>query len=117
MSIFEDESSRDIPYFYPNQRRPTVSNPANRVILPDGFPRNARSAFLNIPENVNRASILRSHLITEDAYNSLLKDDFDSFIAKRETRILEVEREFLKNVGLTFSHLADRNQEEIDAEA
>lgn len=116
MSIFDDESSRDIPYFYPNQRRPTVSNPANRVILPDGFPRNARSAFLNIPSQVDRASVLASHLITAEGYAALVADDFDSFIAIREARILEIEREFLKHFGLILGQLADRNQEEVDAE-
>lgn len=116
MSIFEDESSRDIPYFYPNQRRPTVSNPANRVILPDGFPRNARGAFLNIPPDVDKVAILESHLITEEAYSALIADDFDSFISKRECRISEIEREFLKGVGITYEHLAERNREEMDAE-
>src|ERR1700735_4791301 len=43
-AVFGDVAARDIPYFFPNQRRPTVSNPANRVILPEGYGRNARAA-------------------------------------------------------------------------
>lgn len=113
--IFADEVTRDLPYFFPNQRRPKVSNPANRVILPAGYPRNARQAFLALDyQNFDDALTLASHFIDEEGFKALLSDNFDDFISRRENLILEAEKEFLNRYGLSIEVNAQRNSEEID---
>lgn len=115
-AVFGDIAARDIPYFFPNQRRPTVSNPANRVILPEGYSRNARSAFLQIPDSPTRSEVLLSHFISPQAFQDLINDDFEQFIVKREASILCIEQHFLANFGLNIDSSADRNVEEIDSD-
>jgi hypothetical protein len=115
-AVFGDSAARDIPYFFPNQRRPTVSNPANRVILPEGYGRNARAAFLPLLHNDDRAEILASHFISEAAFQDLVNDDFEHFINKREAAILAAEKQFLSDFLLSIDSSAERNSEEIDSE-
>ncbi len=115
--VFADTVTRDIPYFFPNQRRPKVSNPANRVILPAGYPRNARQTFasLNFGDSTDRR-VLVSHLVYEDAYKALVRDDFDDFISCREASILQMEQAFLSSYGLSIDQSAKRSDEEIDSD-
>jgi hypothetical protein len=115
-AIFADVAARDIPYFFPNQRRPAVSNPANRVILPEGFPRSARQDFLQIPMGSDRDRVLQSHFVSNDALAALQKDDFEKFIGYREQSILGAEEVFLTSQGLGIDPAAERNREEIDAD-
>jgi hypothetical protein len=115
-AVFNDLAARDIPYFFPNQRRPAVSNPANRVILPEGYGRNARFAFLQIAESPIRSKVLQSHFVTPSAYQDLVNDDFEHFIEKREASILSAEQNFLANFDLRIDGSADRNIEEIDSD-
>ena len=112
-NIFNSESSHDIPYFFPNKRRPIVSNPANRVILPEGYPRNARVAFLNL-DATKDAKILCSHFISPTALQYLQADDFENFIKTREQAILIAENHFLKKFNLNINMEIDQNKEEID---
>lgn len=116
-AVFADSATRDIPYFFPNQRRPRVSNPANRVILPGGYPRNARSIFAELDIHEPGDSLtLASHFIDDQAYNALLSDDFETFISRREANILAAEQKFLESYGLTIDAEAERSDEEIDAD-
>jgi len=115
-AIFGDLAARDIPYFFPNQRRPAVSNPANRVILPEGYSRNARLAFIQARDQVDGAAILASHFVTDDAYDGLYFDDFEHFIVNREAAILAAEHRFLSQFGLALDVGAARNNEEVDAD-
>lgn len=116
-AVFADASTRDIPYFFPNQRRPKVSNPANRVILPAGYPRNARLTFANLNfKNAKDRRVLESHLVSEEAHKSLLHDDFEKFISAREANILKIEQDFLSSYGLKIDQNAKRSNEEIDAD-
>jgi hypothetical protein len=116
-AVFADLVTRDIPYFFPNKRRPKVSNPANRVILPGGYSRNARLAFaaLDINDSEGRR-ILESHFVDECAYKALTDDDFETFISCREANILAAEKHFLLTYGLTVDSSAERSDEEIDAD-
>jgi hypothetical protein len=113
-SVFTDAAARDIPYFFPKQRRPVVSNPANRVILPEGYPRNARSAFIDLDNSAKTNKILASHFISADAFEKLKADQFESFIELREQAILQAEGTFLNQFGLHLDIAADRNAEEVD---
>ncbi|ANH03177.1 6-hydroxypseudooxynicotine oxidase [Shinella sp. HZN7] len=115
-AIFGDAAARDIPYFFPNRRRPTVSNPANRVILPEGYGRNAQAAFVQLQSSPYRDGVLRSHFISEDAFCDLINDNFEQFIAKREATILAAEQSFLAKFGLAVDAAAQRNVEEIDSD-
>lgn len=115
-AVFSDTAARDIPYFFPNQRRPTVSNPANRVILPEGYPRNARSAFLDVSDHFEGAEILASHFVSDDAFRALRDDNFEAFIDFREASILQAEQRFLSAYGLAVDEQASRNDEEVDAD-
>lgn len=114
--VFSDEGSRDIPYFYPNQKKPIVSNPANRVILPEGFSRNARGAFMQLDESEKSTEILNSHFISAAALKSLKNDAFEDFIQYRERSILEAEKHFLSVIGLTLDEVSKRSIEEIDTD-
>jgi hypothetical protein len=116
-AVFADSTTRDLPYFFPNQRRPRVSNPANRVILPGGYPRNARFAFseLNFGDP-DDALTLSSHFINDDAFKALLFEDFETFISTREANILPAERRFLNSYELTIDSTAKRSGEEVDAD-
>lgn len=116
-AVFADAVTRDIPYFFPNQRRPKVSNPANRVMLPSGYPRNARQTFSDLDFNdPSDRRVLESHFVDERAYQALTRDDFDDFISRREANILKVEQAFLASYGLSIDQSATRSVEEIDAD-
>lgn len=115
-AVFADVAARDIPYFFPNQRRPAVSNPANRVILPEGFPRSARQEFLALPSGPQGEEVLQSHFISAKALHALRDGDFDEFIRCREASILDAEQSFLASMQLGIDRLAERNIEEIDIE-
>lgn len=115
-AVFADAVSRDIPYFFPNQRRPKVSNPANRVILPAGYPRNARQTFSELDfDDPDDRIVLESHLIDRDSHRALVEDNFDDFIAHREASIMQVEQKFLLSYDLAIDQTAQRNNEEIDS--
>lgn len=115
-AVFGDAAARDIPYFFPNRKRPTVSNPANRVILPEGYGRNAQAAFLQLQNSADCIEILQSHFITKEAFGALLEDNFEKFITNREAAILAAEQRFLTSFGLEIDEVAQRNVEEIDSD-
>lgn len=115
-AVFGDVAARDIPYFFPKQRRPMVSNPANRVILPEGYGRNARIAFLQLEGTARITDVLKSHFISDEAFFDLTNDDFEGFISKREASILIAEQSFLTAFGLTLDSTAERNIEEVDSD-
>ncbi|NIE66487.1 DUF262 domain-containing protein [Burkholderia sp. Ax-1719] len=115
-AVFADVEARDIPYFFPNQRRPKVSNPANRVILPEGFSRNARGAFLHLTNSPQDQTILKSHFISNEAFAELKADNFDGFISHREKSILLAEREYLSQFELALDVTGERNSEEVDSD-
>lgn len=114
-AVFADEATRDVPYFFPNRKRPAVSNPANRVILPIGYPRNARGSFLKLELSPKRLEILKSHCITDEAFDFLLRDEFEGFIRCREEAILKLENAFLSQFGLAIDLDAERSGDELDA--
>jgi len=115
-SVFTSEAARDIPYFFPNKRRPMISNPANRVILPAGYPRNARAAFTSLGNSPQEEQILRSHFISDEAFEALKEEDFENFISIRERSILNAENHFLMQFGLALDSSAERNIEENDSD-
>ena len=114
-AVFTDVAARDIPYFFPNQRRPAVSNPANRVILPEGYPRNARGSFLALESHQNASRILKSHFISDEAFDALKSDDFERFVSLREESILFAESAFLLQFDLSLDNKAERNSDEVDS--
>lgn len=115
--VFSDSASNDLPYFFPNRRRPHVSNPANRVILPDGYPRSARQTFLSLNLNSDDdIGVMRSHFIDQETFHALKLDDFERFIALREEAIFAAEKEFLASYSLTIDVSAQRSNEEIDSD-
>lgn len=117
-AVLADSDARDLPYFFPNQKRPAVSNPANRVVLPEGFARNARAAFLDLdPGRKRDLAVLTSHFITEEAFDALKSDSFELFISLREASILTAEDEFLAKFDLAIDEDAVRNGEEVDIDS
>ncbi|MCW1976110.1 DUF262 domain-containing protein [Xanthomonas sp. NCPPB 1062] len=114
--VFSDEDSANIPYFFPNQSKPYVSSPANRVILPSGFARNARSYFTGISGQTRADEVLASHLISSAAMEALRDDKAERFIELREGEITRAESDFLAKMGLSLDASADRGDEETDAD-
>ena len=116
-AVFANSATRDLPYFFPNQRRPKVSNPANRVILPGGYPRNVRFAFADLHVgDPNDKLTLSSHFINGEAFEALLLEDFETFISIREANILAAEQRFLNSYELTIDSTAKRSGEEVDSD-
>ncbi|AND68964.1 hypothetical protein ATSB10_15100 [Dyella thiooxydans] len=114
-AIFSSPDTADIPYFFPNQSRPNVSNPANRVILPAGYSRNARGVFAALPDDANGVEIQRSHLLSAAAMECLRNDDCDGFIAERERAITDFESSFLAQFDLQVDRDAVRASDEVDS--
>ena len=81
-----------------------------------GDGRNARVAFIQIPNGPLRSEVLLSHFISPEAFQDLINDDFEHFIIKREASILAAEQSFLAEFGLRVDGSAERNIEEIDAD-
>ncbi|ARC36849.1 DUF262 domain-containing protein [Paracoccus yeei] len=98
--IFGNESTRDIPYFFLNAPGKLISSPANRIILPGNLGRSAKQVLVSMDNSV-KDDVLRSHLITSEAFRLFLEDDAAGFIAKREAEIKRIETEFLNEIGLT----------------
>lgn len=114
-SVFSSEEAANIPYFFPKEGRPHLSSPVNRVILPQGFSRNARVYFADVPREI-RARVMRSHLISPSAYRALIDEDAKSFLRLREASLVEAEASFLAGMGIQFDESSDPSVEEIDAE-
>lgn len=117
-AVFANESSRDIPYVFTNLKKPALSSPANRVILPAGSPRTVRSHFLELRDTLfSRAEpILRSHFITDEAMEALKAGNAERFIEIREQTLFAAENEFLQQFGLSFDPDSERGIEEMDAD-
>lgn len=112
--IFDDESSRDIPYFFPNAPGPLISSPANRVILPGGYGRNALQYFVSIPDEIS-AEVLESHLVGPDGMSALEASDVSSFVKHRTDMIQKAEADFLARNGLpSVQSFADSGNVEQD---
>jgi hypothetical protein len=114
-AIFSSPDTADIPYFFPNQSRPNVSNPANRVILPAGYSRNARGMFAALSDDTMGLEIQRSHMLSAEAMKCLREDDCDGFIIEREKTINDFESSFLAQFGLQVDKNAVRAGDEVDS--
>ena len=113
--IFDEQSSRDIPYFFPNISAPLISSPANRVIIPASYGRNAFQYFMSLAPDI-RSLVADSHLIGEEGLEALRRSDARGFLAHREARIKEAENNFLVKLKLPIvSDDLDRFDEKEDA--
>jgi hypothetical protein len=115
-AVFADEASRDIPYFFPKHRRPLVSSPANRVILPGHYKQNARADFTRLRGRFDESAILNSHFISDEAFQLLVEERVEEFIRAREIAISAAERGFLSQFQLVLDTSAPRSTEEIDTD-
>ncbi|MEN2980942.1 DUF262 domain-containing protein [Tistrella bauzanensis] len=105
-SVFEDEVARDIPYFFPNAIPAHVSDPANRVILPRGYGRRARTMFIDIPDS-DQERICKSHFIEGNAITALRDGNVSLFLEERARTIKKVEDEFLFSVGVGEKNISE----------
>ena len=92
-----------------------MSNPANRILLEKKEGLSVREHFLSIPDQF-RDSVLRSHGITLDAYNALLRDDVRGFIENRAQNLSQIERDFMNNLGINPSTEAGFGEADYDAD-
>jgi hypothetical protein len=77
-----------------------VSNPANRILFPVNRGQTVRKLLIDLSPEVDK-EVLASHGINDEAYAALATDDGPAFIAARARHLAEVERAFMKELGLT----------------
>ena len=100
-AVFDNEGTRDIPYFFSSIRGPLISNPANRVILPGGYGRSVLQLFSELnPQNEEEYSVLRSHFVSAEAWAALKSESPQRFLDLRSQAIVEAEGAFLQQIGL-----------------
>lgn len=79
-----------------------VNSYANKIIagpVRTGF---ARSEFINNSINEFSEEILNSHAITNDALIALNRNNAERFLKLREEKILEMESNFIRSMGLNY---------------
>jgi len=81
-------------------KQPDLSHPANRILLKKVPRQSVKKQLLSISEN-QLSRILDSHGIPLEAYEALKKNDAQGFIEKRAEQLAQLERQFMKNLGIT----------------
>jgi hypothetical protein len=99
--LFFEQGSRAFAYMFRNAPDELVSRTANRVLLPVRRGHPARKQILEYLSPEDEDTVLASHGINQEAYAALVADDAAGFIAARERHLVQIEREFMSELGLT----------------
>lgn len=88
---------------------------ANRVLLGAHFSNSPLDAFrsLKSQDTEFRARVLRSHAISEAAFEALQADDAEQFIEERAKSMKEAELEFMKKKNVTIPLDSGQNDENL----
>lgn len=87
-------------HVFQNIERSLVANPANRVLLERVPGKSVKEQLRSLDPQIRR-EVLESHLIPDEAFEALERDDALGFIQKRAACLARVEREFIIDLGLT----------------
>lgn len=81
---------------------PMVSNPSNRVVLPTRAGWSVRRSLLELSSDVE-FDVIDSHGIPVEALTALRNGDARTFIGERARFLAELERDFMRSVGVQLS--------------
>ena len=107
--VSEDENQGIAPVF-PRIKNPLLSNPANRILLNRIAKKSIKDRLSSIQKN-SQAAVLQSHGIPDEAYQALKRNGAKGFINTRMKHIIQLEREFMQQLGITPP---PENSEETD---
>ena len=85
-------------------RSPSLSHPANRMIMPTRAGVSIRTTLANI-DDLQVGEILRSHGIPESAFRVLCDGNGEDFILQRASSLATLERNFMLRMGIQPSEL------------
>lgn len=97
--VSEDENS-GITQVFPKVKNPLLSNPANRILL-NRIPRKSIKDRLDLTRQDSQLAVLRSHGISDEAYEFLRRDAAADFINIRMQHLIQLEREFMQKLDIT----------------
>ncbi|MCP4350862.1 MAG: DUF262 domain-containing protein [Desulfobacterales bacterium] len=95
--LFSTYGKHTLPYVFPRITKDIISNPANRILLERKPRKTVKDQLCSIDLQI-QSQVLKSHGISDDAYELLIQNDAHGFVKTRAENIAELEREFmLKN--------------------
>jgi len=113
--ILHEHGNRALLYVFPYAKGGLLSNPANRILLKRKPEQSVKKQLLSInPQKLDK--VLNSHGIPCEAYDALLKDDACGFIEARAKHLVQLEREFMKKMGITPSEETGFGEADIDTD-
>jgi len=81
-------------------KAPLMSSPANRVFdMTPGKRGQAKGWLLDLNPAI-RSDVLRSHHVSEEAWNALVDGDHRAFVEQRITTLMALERRFMEEKGV-----------------
>lgn len=95
-----------VGYIFGDPPREFVGSPANRMIRPPEAHRGSLGAWIRQELAHSDLSVLRSHALDSTVRSRLLGGDVAGAIGARQKLLIDVEREFQKSAGVTFSKKA-----------
>ncbi len=110
LSASENEA---FAYVFP--RAPLASNTANRIFLERIPGMSIKKRLCSIPENL-RDRVLESHGIPPDACQALIENDAQKFIEARTRHLAEIEKQFIRDLGITVPDEIDYGEADIDTD-
>ncbi len=103
-----------VPYIYPQIEGPLKSSPANRILLNifPGKPVRDQISSIQDLEAEARKTVLKSHGISEEAFEAFLRGDKEKFVEIRKWNLVKWEKKFIEDLGIPTSE--EVGEPEID---
>jgi hypothetical protein len=80
----------------------TLEGPENRVLVHPLLAPSLRGELLGIAHFKTDAKLLASYAVSEAAAEALKMEDNEAFLAHRRTTLIDLEEEFVKDIGLQY---------------
>ena len=113
--ILNEHGNRALLYVFPRAKGSLLSNPANRILLKRIPGKPAKEQLRSIKEQ-NLDIVLGSHGIPSEAYKALMNNDARDFIEARAQHLAQLEREFMKKMGVPLPTETDFGEADIDTD-
>jgi len=113
--VLRDCGNLSLPYVFPRAPKKTLSNPANRMLVNRLPGVSIKEQFAAIKSEFLH-DVLKSHAITDDAYNALLRDDPVVFVDLRSNYLAKIEREFMLELSIKVSPYIEMGDTDIDTD-
>jgi hypothetical protein len=92
-----------------------INSSANRIFLKNKPEKTIKDQLLSIPYD-RLDDVLKSHAISQDAYNALKSNNPDEFIKYRMDYLMEFEKNFIEKMGIKISEETPSKEAEIDTD-